>query len=216
MGDVPPAKDASEEVWATQSNSNKKLGYGLIGLLVVFLIVLQSTGTIDMTTAQGLAQGAGVIIVSISASYFLYILIAGGLTRVEQYRVEVLIILFLAIALFWAGYEQAGTSLQIFAERHTERMIGGWGSAVQLVPEFPAYIRTYFCASAGQSLDAAFFAKPQSFHSRQVCHGFDIARSELLRYGRGLEYRGERRRGSWLRRFSSHLPTSCTRLESFA
>jgi POT family proton-dependent oligopeptide transporter len=37
-----------------------------------------------------------------------------------------LIILFLAIALFWAGYEQAGTSLQIFAERHTQRMIGGW------------------------------------------------------------------------------------------
>jgi proton-dependent oligopeptide transporter, POT family len=126
LGDVPPAREASEDIPAQQSNSNKLLGYGLIALLVVFLIVLQSTGTIDMTTAQGLAQGAGVIIVSISASYFLYILIAGGLTRVEQYRVGVLIILFLAIALFWAGYEQAGTSLQIFAERHTERMIGGW------------------------------------------------------------------------------------------
>lgn len=126
LGDVPPAKDPSEAAAVTQSGTNKKLGYGLIALLVVFLVVLQSSGTIDMTTAQGLAQGAGVIIVSISASYFLYILVAGGLTRVEQYRVGVLIILFLAIALFWAGYEQAGTSLQIFAERHTQRMIGGW------------------------------------------------------------------------------------------
>lgn len=125
LGEVPSAKEASEEV-APASSSNKMLGYGLIALLVVFLVVLQTTGTINMTTAQGLAQGAGIIIVSISAAYFLFILIAGGLTRVEKYRVGVLIILFLAIALFWAGYEQAGTSLQIFAERHTQRMIGGW------------------------------------------------------------------------------------------
>lgn len=125
LGEEPSAKEANEEV-APASNSNKMLGYGLIALLVVFLVVLQSTGTINMTTAQGLAQGAGIIIVSISAAYFLFILVAGGLTRVEKYRVGVLIILFLAIALFWAGYEQAGTSLQIFAERHTQRVIGGW------------------------------------------------------------------------------------------
>lgn len=126
LGEVPSAKEASEEAAAPTSNSNKMLGYGLIALLVVFLVVLQTTGTINMTTAQGLAQGAGIIIVSISAAYFLFILVAGGLTTVEKYRVGVLIILFLAIALFWAGYEQAGTSLQIFAERHTQRMIGGW------------------------------------------------------------------------------------------
>lgn len=126
LGDVPAAKDPGEKTVEQASGNNKILGYGLIALLVVFLIVLQTTGTINMTTAQGLAQGAGIIIVSISAAYFLFILIAGGLTRVEKYRVGVLIILFLAIALFWAGYEQAGTSLQIFAERHTQRMIGGW------------------------------------------------------------------------------------------
>ncbi|WP_031528762.1 peptide MFS transporter [Dyadobacter crusticola] len=126
LGDVPTAKEEGQLNTASQSGNNKLLGYGLIALLIVFLIVLQSSGTIDMTTAQGLAQGAGVIIVSISAAYFLFILVAGGLTRVEKYRVGVLIILFLAIALFWAGYEQAGTSLQIFAERHTQRMIGSW------------------------------------------------------------------------------------------
>ncbi|MCF0038837.1 peptide MFS transporter [Dyadobacter fanqingshengii] len=125
MGDVPPAKIATAESDA-KNGANKKLGYIFIAALVILLIVLQSSGMLDMTTAQGLAKGAGVIIVIISASYFLFILFAGGLTRVEQYRVVVLIILFLAIALFWAGYEQAGTSLQIFAERHTQRVIGGW------------------------------------------------------------------------------------------
>ncbi len=125
LGEVPMARIATPESVA-EASTNKKLGYGLVALLVVFLATLQLTGTVDFTTAQGLAQGAGVIIVTISASYFLFILIAGGLTPVEKKRVFVLIILFLAAALFWAGYEQAGTSLQIFAERHTQRTVAGW------------------------------------------------------------------------------------------
>jgi POT family proton-dependent oligopeptide transporter len=125
VGDVPPAKIDTAESLA-KSGSNRKMGYGLISLLVVFLATLQLTNTIDMTTAQGLAQGAGVIIVSVSAFYFLFILIAGGLTQVEKRRVLVLIVFFLAAALFWSGFEQAGSSLQIFAERHTQRTFGGW------------------------------------------------------------------------------------------
>ncbi len=125
FGDVPPAKVDTVESLA-KSGSDRKIGYGLIALLVVFLATLQITKTIDMTTAQGLAQGAGVIIVTVSAFYFLFILIAGGLTPVEKKRVLVLIVFFLAAALFWSGFEQAGSSLQIFAERHTERTFGGW------------------------------------------------------------------------------------------
>ena len=33
--------------------------------------------------------------------------------------------LFLGSALFWSGYEQAGSSLNLFAERYTDRQIGG-------------------------------------------------------------------------------------------
>ena len=125
LGEVPLARISTPESVA-ESSKNNKLGYALIAVLVVFLSILQLTGTVDFTTAQGLAQGAGVIIVTISASYFLFILIAGGLTDVEKKRVYVLIILFLCAALFWAGYEQAGTSLQIFAERNTDRIVAGW------------------------------------------------------------------------------------------
>lgn len=125
LGEVPAVKIATAESEA-KSGSDKKLGYGLVALLVVFLSVMQLTGTIDMTTAQGLAQGAGVIIVSVSLFYFLYILIAGGLTPVEKKRVLVLIVFFLAAAIFWSGFEQAGSSLQIFAERNTQRTFGGW------------------------------------------------------------------------------------------
>src|SRR6478735_6907411 len=40
------------------------------------------------------------------------------------------IVLIAASTLFWAGYEQAGSSLTLFAERFTDRHIGSW--------EFPA------------------------------------------------------------------------------
>ncbi len=125
LGEVPPVKIRTTDSDA-KSGSDKKLGYALVALLIAFLSILQWTGTIDMTTAQGLAQGAGVIIVSVSLFYFLYILIAGGLTTIEKRRVLVLIVFFLAAAIFWSGFEQAGSSLQIFAERYTERTFGGW------------------------------------------------------------------------------------------
>ena len=57
--------------------------------------------------------------------YFAYLLFGAGLTRVERLRVLALVVLFLASALFWAGYEQTGSSLNLFAERYTDRH---WGS----------------------------------------------------------------------------------------
>jgi len=35
-------------------------------------------------------------------------------------------VLFFASALFWSGFEQAGSSFNLFAERYTNRMIGSW------------------------------------------------------------------------------------------
>ncbi|PWJ57736.1 POT family proton-dependent oligopeptide transporter [Dyadobacter jejuensis] len=124
-GEVPAKKVITAESEA-KSGADRKKGYLLAAALVVFLAVLQLTGTIDMSTAQGLAQGAGVIIVTVSLFYFLFILFAGGLTAIEKKRVLVLIVFFIAAALFWSGFEQAGSSLQIFAERHTQRTIGTW------------------------------------------------------------------------------------------
>jgi POT family proton-dependent oligopeptide transporter len=125
FGDVPPAKLRTPESDA-KSGSERRLGYILVAILVLFLSALQLKGFIDMTTAQGLAQGAGVIIVTVSLFYFIYILVAGGLTPVERKRIYVLIVFFLAAAIFWSGFEQAGSSLQIFAERYTQRTFGGW------------------------------------------------------------------------------------------
>ncbi len=95
---------------------------GVVGLLTV----LQLTHVLDLTTAQGLAQGMGAIISLIALGYFAYILLAGGLDAVEKKRVVVLFVFFLAAAVYWAGNEQQGSSLQIFADRYTDLNLFGW------------------------------------------------------------------------------------------
>ena len=47
----------------------------------------------------------------------------------------VLAILFVGAALFWSGFEQAGSSLNIFASDLTQRQLGSFTAAGLLVPE---------------------------------------------------------------------------------
>ncbi|GAB3747174.1 peptide MFS transporter [Spirosoma pomorum] len=118
-----PRKDETSE--ATTSGGSKTL-IGFMGAVVAILVVLQLTGVLDLTTAQGLAQAMGAIISLTALGYFAYILLAGGLDQVETKRVAVLFIFFLAAAVYWAGNEQQGSSLQIFADRHTDLEFFGW------------------------------------------------------------------------------------------
>jgi POT family proton-dependent oligopeptide transporter len=94
--------------------------------LLAFLALLQATQVIDVFTAQGLAKAMGVVIVTVTLFYFLFILIAGGLDPVERRRVYVIFFLFVGAALFWAGFEQAGSSLNLFARDYTNRTYFGW------------------------------------------------------------------------------------------
>ncbi|MEJ2719890.1 MAG: oligopeptide:H+ symporter, partial [bacterium] len=71
---------------------------------------------------------------------FAWIFKAGHWTPIERNRIIVIIILFLCASIFWGAFEQAGSSLNLFARDNTNRNLFGW--------EFPA---GYF-----QSLGAIF------------------------------------------------------------
>ena len=61
-----------------------------------------------------------------AAVYFIYMLFFAGLTTAERKRVLVMIVLFAACAMFWAGFEQTGSSLNLFADRYTDLHLFGW------------------------------------------------------------------------------------------
>lgn len=66
------------------------------------------------------------VIASIAIIYFAYILILGGLNYSEKKKVIMIIVLFFGAAFFWAGFDQAGSSFNIFAKEYTNRIIFGW------------------------------------------------------------------------------------------
>ncbi|HEY7471715.1 MAG TPA: peptide MFS transporter [Gemmatimonadota bacterium] len=97
---------------------------GLVGVIVIATVALAVTGVIDVHL-ESIAQGLGVAIVALAIAYFIFLLVAGGHTPVEKKRLLVIFWLFILAAIFWSGFEQAGSSMNLFAERLTDRNILG-------------------------------------------------------------------------------------------
>ncbi|MEZ5563894.1 MAG: peptide MFS transporter [Gammaproteobacteria bacterium] len=98
----------------------------LIGLgLVLGMAGLLLGGVVEID-AVALASQATIGIVLFGALYLAYLLRFGGLEPDERNKVIAIFMLSMAAAMFWAGFEQAGSSLNLFAERFTERRFGGF------------------------------------------------------------------------------------------
>lgn len=95
-----------------------------IGVAVLALVVLgASLGWIPLNALR-LGHAAAYIIAGMGILYFFYYFLFADLTTEERRRGVVLLVLFVGCALFFSGFEQAGSSLNLFAERYTDRMIG--------------------------------------------------------------------------------------------
>jgi POT family proton-dependent oligopeptide transporter len=68
-----------------------------------------------------MAEKTTTVLVGIAVIFFAGVIFFGRLDNVEKKRVCVIVILCATGALFWAGFEQAGSSFNLFAERYTER-----------------------------------------------------------------------------------------------
>ena len=93
------------------------------GLVVLAAFLLTGTLRIDPVALSVLASW---LIGLFTLGYFAYLLFFAGLDLAERRRVLVMAALFAAYAIFFAGFEQGGASLNLFAERYTERHVFGW------------------------------------------------------------------------------------------
>ena len=115
--------------------------YGVFGAAVLALIafgLLVANGTIAVGL-DGIAQYLAYTILGIIGLYFVYVVGFGGHTREEIRKVLVIFWLFVLAALFWSGFEQAGSSLNIFARDYTDRTIGSWTYAAGLLQSVNAF-----------------------------------------------------------------------------
>jgi len=73
-----------------------------------------------------LANALTFVILLTALLYFIYLFSFGKLNNDERKKVTLIIVLFFGAALFWSGFDQAGSSFNIFAKEYTNRIIFGW------------------------------------------------------------------------------------------
>ncbi|MEX2302544.1 MAG: peptide MFS transporter [Bryobacterales bacterium] len=115
--------DDSPEALSRRGRTASTVAAVVAALLAILTFTMWS-GTL-VITIQELATMLGYGILVVSALFFLYLFVAGGLTPVEKGRLGVIIWLYLLAAVFWSGFEQAGSSMNLFARDLTDRMVGG-------------------------------------------------------------------------------------------
>jgi POT family proton-dependent oligopeptide transporter len=118
VGMVPGSTDPAE-------HRRVKLTAMIAVAVIALLVVLTMAGIIHLNPVS-VAQKMTIVIVGSALAYFIYLFVGGGLTAEEKKRVVVIILLFFFAAIFWSAFEQAPTSLNLFARDYTDRVVFGW------------------------------------------------------------------------------------------
>ncbi|HIF05506.1 MAG TPA: MFS transporter [Gemmatimonadetes bacterium] len=100
-------------------------GFVVVAAAIALFGWLVAQGVIPLTLTQ-IGTRLTTVILGLVGLYFVYLLTLGGHTRDEKKRLIVILWLFILAAIFWSGFEQAGSSLNLFAQDLTNRNVFGW------------------------------------------------------------------------------------------
>lgn len=115
--------EARSEKVAARSSFLKGIG-GFVVLIAV-LAGLMAAGVLS-STAETITTIYTVILLVIVAGLFGWLFTRDYWTDAERKRLYLIGLLFVGAAVFWAAFEQAGSSLNLFAQESTNRNVAGW------------------------------------------------------------------------------------------
>ena len=100
-------------------------GCAALAAALVGFGLLVSRGTILISLTQ-IATGLAGLIIAVVLIFFTYLMLFSGHDFVEKKKIMAIFWFALLAVIFWSGFEQAGSSLNLFAEDYTDRTIGSW------------------------------------------------------------------------------------------
>jgi POT family proton-dependent oligopeptide transporter len=118
MKDQQKDKENEAQNVTKAKNSPFRLWGCLIGAIVLFVVF-----SLDVDNFNDYISAA---IYAISIALPIFIITDKGLTNVEKQRIGVIYIIAVFVIFFWSAFEQAGSSLTIFADQQCDRTIGNW------------------------------------------------------------------------------------------
>ncbi len=110
---------------ATRPEIRRSLTVSGIGFLI-FLLALGIQGLFTDYSVNDVASVLAVTVVIIAILFFIKLFRTRGLTKSDKGKLRAFLALFIGAAMFWMIFDQAGSTLNIFAEQWTDRDIGSW------------------------------------------------------------------------------------------
>jgi POT family proton-dependent oligopeptide transporter len=98
------------------------IGAGVLALLLVGIGM--GTGRLPIDASR-VNTAAGYLQVIIAVPFFAWLVLDRRWTRDERRRLYAIVVFFVAAAVFWSVYEQAGSTLNLFADRNTRTEVLG-------------------------------------------------------------------------------------------
>lgn len=111
-------------VQAAREGRVKAITFGALGL-VALVFALAAAGVLALDPVA-IGRNMTAVLVGLSVVFFAAVFLDGSLGAQERKQVVVILVLFVFAAIFWAAFEQAPTSLNLFARDFTDRAVGGW------------------------------------------------------------------------------------------
>lgn len=103
---------------AASDRQTLMIGSGILLAIIAGLFVMQAS-------VEAVADGFAVFLLLAVAVTFAGLILSKDFTPVEKKRIYVILVLFIASALFWSIFEQAGSTLNLFADRSTANTLFG-------------------------------------------------------------------------------------------
>ncbi|MGO1329269.1 MAG: peptide MFS transporter [Idiomarina loihiensis] len=123
---LPKLKGVGEKPPKPLGPKAAKRSWGIIWFLLASLAVytfLALNGYVSINPVAA-AESVSIIFTVIFFLFYLSVFLFGKLTRDEMKRLGALFLVCVASTMFWAGFEQAGSSFNLFARDLTDRMVG--------------------------------------------------------------------------------------------
>jgi POT family proton-dependent oligopeptide transporter len=92
-------------------------------ILVALVLVALGVFTVDPVAIASMMRN---IILTVAMIGFAYLFFFAGLNGAERKGILVVLVLFVFSVVFWSAFEQAPTSLNLFARDFTDRTVFGW------------------------------------------------------------------------------------------
>ena len=104
---------------------NLRIGLGSLVGLIVLILLLAVTGAVEIT-AEGISNAFGFVMLVVVLALFGWLFFGGDWTEKERRQLYVIGVLFLGAVVFFSAFEQAGSTMNLFADDRTNRELAPW------------------------------------------------------------------------------------------